>query len=862
MTGQPKFPGAEIGDLRTARRSATCTLDLDGRLTWAGEDAAFLLGDSAGRATNANFADYWQSGYRSAVSYAIGRAGVTGQARVSGRAADGGWVEALIELRRTRNEAAAELIVTMTNATGMSDASEFNNMLFEALPVSAWMAVNTDATFIVGNSITEQTYGFSKGANQSLSQPVATLHNRYRFYRQGKEVHADQLPVQRSARGEDVRDEEFEVRFNGGQVSHIVLNASPIRDSTGRIVGSICVERDVTSRTRYERTQRLLLECSRATGPLFFTALTSAISEALGARQVYIAEVSEEDPRVLHTLSAHIDGEPGTYGTFIPHKTPCASVMLGTPMFIPSGVIDQYGEAEVLRKNEVDSYVGTPLRASDGKVIGMIGVLHNHPLDPALHPLETVQVFAGRAAAEIQRIRSIASLRQSEEKYRIITDVIPSLIAFVDAEERYQFTNDAYKRWFGVSPDQLKGVKVSSFMTADFYAKVSPYVRRALSGERVSFEAHSQDMPGGPRHILAEYVPQFSDDRRVLGFFAFVRDISELKANNEALRRSEEQFRTLFEHLPVGVAMVDRQGNILLENDVLSALLPTSQPGGEASIFERACIPYADREHPLPPDRHPIEEALRGRISQDVDFECHHPNGQARWVRMRSVPIRGASNEVVGALVVVDDIHNEKLADDRRKLLINELNHRVKNTLAGVQSIATQTFRQENVEPAALQAFEDRLLALSNVHNQLTSESWEGADLRLLASVVLEPHNPGAGRLRINGPSLRLKPQAALALAMALHELATNAVKYGSLSVSDGTLDLNWRVAGMGEDRRLQLKWVERGGPPVSPPATKGFGTRLIERSLAFELNSESGIRFDPEGVTCEIDASLWEVVG
>jgi len=722
------------------------------------------------------------------------------------------------------------------------------------------MTANTDPDFIVGNGVMERSYGFSQGANQSLSQPEATKHDRFRVFQNGVEVHTDLLPVQRSARGEDVRDEEYEIRFNCGRITHVVLNASPIRDSAGGVVGSICVEMDVTSRRLYERTQQLLLECSRATGPQFFTALTSAISEALGARQVYIAEISESDPRVLRTLSAHIDGKPGTYGDFIPQHMPCAAVMEGTPMFIPTGVAERYGEAAGLRENEVDSYVGTPLRAADGKIIGVIGVLHNRPLDPALRPLETVQVFAGRAAAEIQRIHSVASLRQSEAKYRIITDVIPSLIAFVDAEERYQFTNDAYKRWFGYAPDELKGQPVKAFMTASVYAKALPFMQRAISGERVSYESKLADMPGGPRHILAEYVPQFSDDGRVMGFFAFVRDITELKANEEALRRSESQFRTLFEHLPVGVGMVDRQGKIVLENDVLSALLP-SQIGNEASIFERACVPQDDGQ-PLPLDHHPIQEALRGRISRDVEFACHHPNGQARWVRMRSVPIRGSSNEVVGALVVVDDIHNEKLADDRRKLLINELNHRVKNTLAGVQSIATQTFRRENVDVAALQAFEDRLLALSNVHNQLTSESWEGADLRRLAPVVLEPHNPGAGRLRISGPSLRLKPQAALALAMALHELATNAVKYGSLSVTEGTLDLDWQVVGSGDERRLKLKWVERGGPPVSPPANKGFGTRLIERSLAFELDSQSGIRFDPEGVTCEIDANFREVVG
>ncbi len=229
---------------------------------------------------------------------------------------------------------------------------------------------------------------------------------------------------------------------------------------------------------------------------------------------------------------------------------------------------------------------------------------------------------------------------------------------------------------------------------------------------------------------------------------------------------------------------------------------------------------------------------------------------------MSGIPILNEGGVVTGALVVVADIHSEKLAEDRRSLLINELNHRVKNTLASVQSIASQTFRTSELTRDGLTAFEDRLLALSHAHNLLTHEHWEGADLKRLSALVLDPHHPGGNRLRVEGPSLRLKPPAALAFAMALHELATNAVKYGALSAPTGRVDLTWHMDDSGEARALHLVWRESGGPPVTEPARKGFGTRLIERSLAFELSSETSIRFDPEGVVCEIHADLREITG
>jgi two-component sensor histidine kinase len=201
-------------------------------------------------------------------------------------------------------------------------------------------------------------------------------------------------------------------------------------------------------------------------------------------------------------------------------------------------------------------------------------------------------------------------------------------------------------------------------------------------------------------------------------------------------------------------------------------------------------------------------------------------------------------------------LENERRAAEHQKLLIDELNHRVKNTLATVQSIATQTLRTAESRQDAQEALEKRLIALSRAHDVLTRESWEGANLTEVVIRALEPYQVhGENRLHIRGPNVRLTPRMALALAMALHELATNAVKYGALSNRSGTVEVSWTVQNGVAPPRLNLRWVEAGGPPVVAPRRRGFGSRLVERSLAHDLAGRVDITFAPSGVVCSVDA-------
>jgi two-component sensor histidine kinase len=219
--------------------------------------------------------------------------------------------------------------------------------------------------------------------------------------------------------------------------------------------------------------------------------------------------------------------------------------------------------------------------------------------------------------------------------------------------------------------------------------------------------------------------------------------------------------------------------------------------------------------------------------------------------------------ETVGAAVdgLMDELAVRQAerdrAEDHLRLLLNELNHRVKNSLATVQFIASQTLRTAGVPEATRHAFDARLAALGRAHDLLTRGNWEGADLDVIVMQAVEPFSSvEERRLSLEGPRVRVSAQAALALAMAFQELATNAVKYGALSNATGTVRITWSVAttaGSGT-RRLSVRWEESGGPPVQPPTRRGFGSRLLERALAQDLDGTVEIAFIATGVVCTVE--------
>jgi PAS domain S-box-containing protein len=304
--------------------------------------------------------------------------------------------------------------------------------------------------------------------------------------------------------------------------------------------------------------------------------------------------------------------------------------------------------------------------------------------------------------------------------------------------------------------------------------------------------------------------------------------------------------------LAYAIFTMDAQGRIL-----------TWSPGAEAVIGYPAAEAIGMSFSAL------FTESDRAAGVDSVELETVRITGRAedsRWHLRRGgerfwangVTMRLDGPDLVGSLKILRDETPLKVAEDSRILLLNELNHRIKNTLATVQAIAEQTLRAGDVDRQTRDNLAGRLLALSEAHNVLVDESWAGADLEAIVAQALTPYQHPGRVLCIEGPAVRLSPQQAVAMALALHELATNAVKYGALSVPDGGVHVTWNASyDSAGARHMTLLWEETGGPTVQPPGRSGFGSRLLERTFGRESSGRAQLEFRPTGLRCAIELPL-----
>lgn len=314
-----------------------------------------------------------------------------------------------------------------------------------------------------------------------------------------------------------------------------------------------------------------------------------------------------------------------------------------------------------------------------------------------------------------------------------------------------------------------------------------------------------------------------------------------------ALQDSEAQLRFALQAGQLGAWDLDLVTGRMQTSDICAANFGLAT--GEAlSSYEQL------RARLLPEDRALQQEAVSRAIEsgEELEVECRNvwPDGGVHWVQMRGRAIYDLDGTPVRMAGVSLDITGRKQTEERQQLLLEELNHRVKNTLAIVQSIAAQTLRSAPDPADFTAAFQARLHILSQAHDLLTRQHWQGVLLGEIAALTLAPHQ-GAGRVEIRGPGVMLSTGVAVSLHLAFHELATNAAKYGALSVAGGQVKVGWAVAEGG--KTLTLSWRESDGPPVAAPSRRGFGSRMIERGLAHELDGEVALEFDPAGVRCTV---------
>ncbi|MCX7312719.1 MAG: PAS domain S-box protein [Alphaproteobacteria bacterium] len=369
--------------------------------------------------------------------------------------------------------------------------------------------------------------------------------------------------------------------------------------------------------------------------------------------------------------------------------------------------------------------------------------------------------------------------------------------------------------------------------------------------------------------VLLNIDPLIDGQGRMVGAINCFQDVTErrrmmdaLDRNQHELREQEERWSATYEHAAIGIVELDAEGRFIRVNEAICSIV-----GGTRE--ELLNWRLQGRTHP--DDRDVDEDLYRRQVAGDIGFYSIEKrfirrDGRVIWMGIRSSTVRDATGHFLHGVRVVQDITERKEAEDRQKLLIDELNHRVKNTLATVQSLATQTARCSSSPEQFCNAFEGRLIALSQAHDQLTRRHWKSADLRDIVEGATSPHiarSPESqDRIVIDGEPITVTPRVALTLALGLHELTTNAAKYGALSEAAGRIEVNWRIVDqLPAAPILRIEWRERGGPQVAVPARQGFGTRFIEGSVASELRGKARLDYAADGLMCTMDIPLDSVM-
>jgi PAS domain S-box-containing protein len=337
---------------------------------------------------------------------------------------------------------------------------------------------------------------------------------------------------------------------------------------------------------------------------------------------------------------------------------------------------------------------------------------------------------------------------------------------------------------------------------------------------------------------------------RQVGFSVERHRSDALRRRAEDERRlSEERFRLMAENAPVMIWISDAGGRCLHLNRAQREAWGV--PADGVAAFDWRTTMHPDD---APRIGATVAAALETAQEFTVDGRYRVADGRMRIFRTTACPYFSAGGVLMGMIGVNVDITGETEAAAHRELVFGELNHRVKNTLALVQAMARQTLKGAGAAPFAA-AFEGRLANLAVAHGLLTRANWEAVPLGELISDALMLGRDPRRRVEAEGPEVSLAPKQALAIAMALHELQTNAAKHGALSVDAGRVEVGWSVEG--EPPTLCLTWRERGGPPVTEPAKRGFGLFMIERILAQDLGGEVEVAFAPDGLVCRIRAGL-----
>lgn len=445
------------------------------------------------------------------------------------------------------------------------------------------------------------------------------------------------------------------------------------------------------------------------------------------------------------------------------------------------------------------------------------------------------------------RKKTETALQASEATNRALLHAIPDLMFRMDREGRYIDYHAPDEAQLMLPPGEFLGRTVSEVLPEGRANQCMENLNRLFATGLPQTYEYQIGPEGSGRTWEVRMVQARADEALLL-----VRNITDRRLAEKRLRNSEARLSLLVHSTPLGVIFWDMQFKVREWN-----------PGAER-IFGYTAAQALDQHASFivpPAARAYVDDVWRGLVSgtggQRGTNQNIRSDGSIIFCEWYNSPLVGPDGKVMAVASVVEDVTDRRLNQQRQDLMVAELDHRVKNNLAAVISLAEQTGRTAEGYNEFLEKFMGRLRAMSRMHSALANSRWKGADLRTLVQQTLEAFG-SLGRTEADGPGINLSPRAAQAMAMALNELATNAVKYGALSVPDGAVRVAWQTtSAAGQPDSLELTWTEIGGPPVTPPTRKGFGTDLIEGAIAYELHGQVKIDYRTEGVVCSIQLQL-----
>ena len=430
--------------------------------------------------------------------------------------------------------------------------------------------------------------------------------------------------------------------------------------------------------------------------------------------------------------------------------------------------------------------------------------------------------------------------RAEDRSRRILADLAEGFVSF-DAAWCFVDCNGVGERLFRHKLADLRGhyfCDVAGFDGESAFADLVRRVGTAKSAEEMELTFRTE----GRSRLLEVHAFPLGD-----GVAARWRDITAARAAERRLALSEARYHEIAHGLPTAAWVSRASGGLEFINQAMVDALgrPRRELLGDGWLD---AIDPDDRGHLLR-----VRDAARATHGS---FQCEgrfrRADGALRIIELFGRPRFDAHGAFRGHIGVANDVTEAREFEERQQLLINELNHRVKNTLAMVQALVRQTLRDDRAPLTVERDVTERLIALAAAHDVLSRVHWKDAELSDVVGGVMQPYEHG-GRVRVRGPPALIAPKAVIPLSMALHELATNAAKYGALSAPEGRVELTWRRA----ETTVELEWRERGGPPVAAPTLSGFGSQLLGRVLAGQLGRPAELTYAPEGLTCRIEAPI-----